>query len=337
MVDLTTSYMGFHLKNPVVASASPLTGTLDGLRRVEDAGAAAAVLPSLFEEQIVHDSLATAELIDGPSEIFAEAMTYWPEIEDYNTGPEGYLHLISSAKVALGIPVIASLNGSSPGGWTHYARLLQQAGADAIELNVYFLATDLETTASEIELRYVDLVEAVRAEVSVPLAVKIGPYFNAPAHMASLIDRAGADALVLFNRFYQPDFDLEDRSVVTKLVLSTSEELRLPLHWIAILFGGIQASLAATTGVHTHEDALKVVAAGADVAMMTSALLRHGPGQVGTVLNGMQTWLEGHDYRSIDELRGSMSYKAVGSDAGPFERANYVRTLTSYPAPRDFS
>lgn len=336
MVDLRTNYMGFRLKNPIVASPSPLTGSLEGLRRVEDAGAAAAVLPSLFEEQIVHDSLAAAELIGGPSEVFPEAMTYWPEIEDYNTGPEGYLHLISSAKVALGIPVIASLNGTSIGGWTHYARLLEQAGADALELNVYFLATDLETTATEIELRYLDLVEAVRGEISVPLAVKIGPYFNAPAHMARLINRAGADGLVLFNRFYQPDFDLEDRAVVSKLVLSTSDELRLPLHWIAILFGRVQASLAATTGVHSHEDALKAVAAGADVAMMTSALLHHGPERIGTVLAGMETWLDEHDYRSIDELKGSMSYKAVGSDVGPFERANYVRTLTSYPAPRSF-
>jgi dihydroorotate dehydrogenase (fumarate) len=327
--DLRTSYLGLELRSPLVASASPLTGELDGLRRLQDAGAAAAVLPSLFEEQLTHDQLELDRLLETTSDHVGEAQSYFPELQDYNTGPWSYLQRIEQAKRAVVIPVIASLNGVTPGGWVRHASRMQDAGADALELNLYSVATDPRVGAAGLEARYLELVAAVRAAVAVPLAVKLSPFFTALANMAVRIVEAGADGLVLFNRFYQPDLDLDTLDVVPRLVLSTSEELRLPLRWIAILRGQVGGSLAATTGVHTGLDAAKVLLAGADVAMMTSALLRHGPGHVRTVERQLLTILAERDYDSVGQLRGSMSRSAMPDPAG-FERANYMRTLMSW-------
>jgi len=327
--DLRTRYLGLELRSPLVASASPLTGELDGLRRLQDAGAAAAVLPSLFEEQLTHDQVELDRLLETTSEHVGEAQSYFPELEDYNTGPWSYLYLIEQAKSAVAIPVIASLNGVTPGGWVRHAERMQDAGADALELNLYTVATDPRVGAAELEARYLELVAAVRAAVTVPLAVKLSPFFTALANMAVRIVEAGADGLVLFNRFYQPDLDLDSLDVVPRLVLSTSEELRLPLRWIAILRGQVRASLAATTGVHTGLDAAKVLLAGADVAMMTSALLRHGPGHVRTVERELVAILAERDYDSVAQLRGSMSRSSMPDPEG-FERANYMRTLMSW-------
>jgi len=327
--DLRTRYLGLELRSPLVASASPLTGELDGLRRLQDAGAAAAVLPSLFEEQLTHDQVELDRLLETTSEHVGEAQSYFPELEDYNTGPFAYLQRIEQAKRAVAIPVIASLNGVTPGGWVRHAERMQDAGADALELNLYTVATDPRVGAAELEARYLELVAAVRAAVTVPLAVKLSPFFTALANMAVRIVEAGADGLVLFNRFYQPDLDLDSLDVVPRLVLSTSEELRLPLRWIAILRGQVRASLAATTGVHTGLDAAKVLLAGADVAMMTSALLRHGPGHVRTVERELTELLAERDHDSVAQLRGSMSRSSMPDPEG-FERANYMRTLMSW-------
>jgi dihydroorotate dehydrogenase (fumarate) len=327
--DLRTRYLGLELRSPLVASASPLTGELDGLRWLQDAGAAAAVLPSLFEEQLTHDQLELDRLLETTSEHVGEAQSYFPELQDYNTGPWSYLKRIEQAKRAVAIPVIASLNGVTPGGWVRHASRMQDAGADALELNLYSVATDPRVGAAELEARYLELVAAVRAAVAVPLAVKLSPFFTALANMAVRIVEAGADGLVLFNRFYQPDLDLDTLDVVPRLVLSSSEELRLPLRWIAILRGQVGGSLAATTGVHTGLDAAKVLLAGADVAMMTSALLRHGPGHVRTVERELLTILAERDYDSVGQLRGSMSRSAMPDPDG-FERANYMRTLMSW-------
>jgi len=326
---LRTRYLGLELRSPLVASASPLTGELDGLRRLQDAGAAAAVLPSLFEEQLTHDQVELDRLLETTSEHVGEAQSYFPELEDYDTGPSTYLQRIEQAKRAVAIPVIASLNGVTPGGWVRHAERMQDAGADALELNLYSVATDPRVDAAELEARYLELVAAVRAAVAVPLAVKLSPFFTALANMVVRIVEAGADGLVLFNRFYQPDLDLDSLDVVPRLVLSTSEELRLPLRWIAILRGQVRASLAATTGVHTGLDAAKVLLAGADVAMMTSALLRHGPGHVRTVERELTAILAEREYDSVAQLRGSMSRSSMPDPAG-FERANYMRTLMSW-------
>jgi len=328
-VDLRTRYLGLELRSPLVASASPLTGELDGLRRLEDAGVGAVVLPSLFEEQLTHDEVELDRLLLTTSEHQGEALSYFPDLEDYNTGPWSYLDHVTGAKQALQVPVIASLNGTTTGGWVRHATRLQEAGADAIELNLYDVATDPGVGAGELEARYLELVAAVRAAVSVPLAVKLSPFFTAMANMAVRVVRAGADGLVLFNRFYQPDLDLNALDVVPRLVLSSSDELRLPLRWIAILYGHVDASLAASTGVHTGTDAAKVLLAGADVAMMTSALLRHGPGYAATVRAQLVAVLAEREYASVAELRGSMSRQAMPDPAG-FERANYVRTLASW-------
>ena len=327
--DLRTRYLGLELRSPLVASASPLTGELDGLRRLQDAGAAAAVLPSLFEEQLTHDQVELDRLLETTSEHVGEAQSYFPELEDYNTGPFAYLQRIEQAKRAVAIPVIASLNGVTPGGWVRHAERMQDAGADALELNLYSVATDPRVGATELEARYLELVAAVRAAVTVPLAVKLSPFFTALANIAVRIVEAGADGLVLFNRFYQPDLDLDSLDVVPRLVLSTSEELRLPLRWMAILRGQVRASLAATTGVHTGLDAAKVLLAGADVAMMTSALLRHGPGHVRTVERELTELLAERDHDSVAQLRGSMSRSSMPDPEG-FERANYMRTLMSW-------
>ncbi|HKQ01069.1 MAG TPA: dihydroorotate dehydrogenase-like protein [Actinomycetes bacterium] len=334
--DLHTSYLGLELRSPLVASASPLTGELDSLRRLEAAGVGAVVLPSLFEEQLTHDQLELDQLLETTSDHTGEAQSYFPDLEDYNTGPWTYLDHITQAKRALSVPVIASLNGVTPGGWVRHAKRMGDAGADAIELNLYTVATDPQVGGAELERRYLDLVAEVRAAVSLPLAVKLSPYFTALANFAVRVEEAGADGLVLFNRFYQPDLDLDSRDVTPRLVLSSSEELRLPLRWIAILFGRVGTSLAATTGVHTGLDAAKVLLAGADVAMMTSALLRNGPEHVGVVERELRAVMAERDYDSVAQLRGSMSHDAMPDPAG-FERANYMRTLMSWSSQHQVS
>ncbi|HEX9377415.1 MAG TPA: dihydroorotate dehydrogenase-like protein [Actinomycetota bacterium] len=330
--DLTARYLGLELRSPLVASASPLTARLDHVRRLEAAGAGAIVLPSLFEEQITRDALDLDMTLESGAESFPEALSYFPEATEYVTVPDQYLDHLQAAKGASGVPVIASLNGSSRGGWVQWAHRLQEAGADALELNVYTVAADPGMSGRTVEDRVVELVESVREAVRIPLAVKLGPFYSSMPEMARRVVEAGADGLVLFNRFYQPDFDLETLEVVPRLVLSSSDELRLPLRWIAILHGQVECSLAATTGVHTAEDAVKVILAGANVAMLTSALLLHGPEHLATVETDLVRWMSEHEYESVEQLRGSMSQRAV-PDPEAFERANYLRMLTSYPAP----
>jgi dihydroorotate dehydrogenase (fumarate) len=330
--NLESDYLGMRLRNPVVVSASPLGRDVDRLLRLEQVGAAAVVLPSLFEEQIEHDSFQIHAALEHGSESFPEALSYLPEVTSYNTGPDRYLDLVRRARRELGIPVIASLNGTSAGGWTAYARLLEEAGAHALELNVYIVAADINETSQDVELRYLEIVAGVREAIDIPLAVKVGPYFSAMANMARRLVDAGADGLVLFNRFYQPDIDLERLEVVPDLRLSTSVELRLPLRWIAILRGRLNASLAATTGIHDHVDVVKMLLAGADATMMTSALLRHGPGRLGEVVDGLTDWLVERDYQSVKQMQGSMSQESV-PDPSSFERANYLETLASYVIP----
>lgn len=328
--DLTTTYLGLELANPLVASSSPLTRTVDSLKALEEAGIGAVVLPSLYEEQIEHEALEMQRLIEFGTDSFAESLSgYFPEFQDYSTRTESYLAHVTEAKEAVGIPVIASLNGTTRGGWTHYAKKLEEAGADALELNVYLIPTDPHASGRDVERRYVDLVESVRSEVSIPLAVKVGPYFSSIPHMARKLVKAGADGLVLFNRFFQPDIDLDTLEVVPTVNLSPRTALLLPLRWIGILKGQVDADLAITSGVHTAEDALKAILVGADVTMMASTLLRSGPERVTTMLEDMQQWLDENEYESVAQMRGSMS---IGSSPNPdaFVRANYMKMLTTY-------
>jgi dihydroorotate dehydrogenase (fumarate) len=334
-VDLRTRYLGLDLANPIVPSASPLGQRIETLHRLEDAGAAAVVLPSLFEEQIEHEELQIHGALEAGADSFAEALSYMPEFEDYNTGADAYLSHVEATKKELRIPVIASLNGISLGGWTSYAKRIQEAGADALELNVYFIAADPDEPGEAVERRYVDLVGAIRAEITIPLAVKIGPFFSSVGHMARRLVDAGADGLVLFNRFMQPDIDLDELRVDPSLRLSTSDELRLPLRWIAILHGQMRASLAATTGIHTSADALKLLLAGADVVMMASALLHEGPEHVGTVVHGLEAWMAEREYSSVSQLRGSMSQSNIPNPVA-FARANYAQLVTSFVSPYDW-
>jgi dihydroorotate dehydrogenase (fumarate) len=334
MIDLTTKYLGLTLKNPLVASASPLCDSMDRIRRLEDRGIGAVVLPSLFEEQLTLESeTLDADLFRG-SESFAESLNYFPDLTTYNLGPDGYLELIRTAKASVSIPIIGSLNGTSAGGWLRYAREMEQAGADAIELNLYSIVTDPELTAGHIERTYVDLVREVKRSVQIPLAVKVSQFFSAPANMLKQLDGAGADALVLFNRFYQPDLDLEQLEVVPSLTLSSPEELLLRLHWVAIIFGHVDADLAITGGVHSAQDVLKAVMAGARVTMMTSALLHNGVEHIGVVLRDLLKWMEEHEYGSIHQMCGSMSQRNVPNPAA-FQRPNYVRVLSSYSLPKN--
>ena len=334
-VDLRTTYLGLELANPIVPSASTLSSRIDTLRRLQDAGAAAIVMQSLFEEQIEHDALQIHGVLERDTHSFAEALTHFPELEEYNTGPDEYLRHLEACKRELQIPVIGSLNGASEGGWIRYAKLIEDAGADALELNVYLVAADPDETGEQVESRYLDLVRAVRGSVQIPLAVKVGPFFSSTANMARRLVEAGADGLVLFNRFLQPDIDLETLEVDPTLHLSTSEELRLPLRWIAILYDRVACSLAATTGVHTAEDALKLLLAGADVTMMASALFRNGPEHLGVVLDGVRAWLEENDYLSVAQARGSVSQRNV-ADPVAFARANYMNMLVHYTSPYDW-
>ncbi len=329
MIDLSTTYLGLTLRNPLVVSASPLGEDLVYIRQMEDVGAAAVVLPSLFEEQLILESQGLSHQLDRGTESFPEALSYFPDMADYNLGPDGYLELIRQAKAAVQIPVIASLNGTHAGDWARFARDMQAAGADAIELNVYWIPTDPALSAADVEQRYGDLVRQVRAAVQIPMAVKLSPYFSAPAHLARRLSVAGANGLVLFNRFYQPDFDLDELRVVPSLTLSNSHELLLRLHWVAILYGRVNADLAVTGGVHTATDVLKAMMAGARVAMMTSALLQHGIAHLGWVRARMLRWMEEHEYESIRQMQGSMSQRAV-ADPAAFERANYMKVLRSY-------
>lgn len=329
MVDLSTHYLGLSLKNPLVASASPLSKKLDGIRRLEDAGVSAVVMYSLFEEQIIHESLALDHYLTRGSESFAEALTYFPDLGRYNVGPEGYLELIRKAKEAVEIPIIGSLNGVSTGGWVEYAHRIQEAGADALELNLYYLPTDPAITAAELEETYLTLVANVRKQVQIPLAVKLNPFFTALPNFCKRLAEVGVNGLVLFNRFYQPDFDIETLEVVPSLNLSTSEELRLPLRWIAILYGRVKCDLALSSGVHTGQDVIKALMAGAKVAMTTSALLKNGVKRATEILSEVQEWMETFEYQSVKQMIGSMSQQAVAEPAA-FERANYMKALLTY-------
>jgi dihydroorotate dehydrogenase (fumarate) len=329
MPDLSTTYLGLPLRSPLVASASPLCEEVANIRRMEDAGAGAVVLHSLFEEQITLESQHLDRYLAHGTETFAESLTYLPEAPRDRLGPDGYLEHVRRAKAAVDIPVIGSLNGISAGGWTDYARRIQEAGADALELNVYYIPTDPEMTGAEVEQRYVDLAREVRGAVGIPVALKLGHAFSAMANLARRLDRAGIDGLVLFNRFYQPDFDLETLDVVPSLTLSSSYEVLLRLHWVAILFGHVRADLAVTGGIHTAQDVVKAMMAGARVAMLTSALLKHGIELLRVVRANLSAWLEAHEYASIRQMQGSMSYRSV-PDPAAFERANYMRVLSSY-------
>jgi dihydroorotate dehydrogenase (fumarate) len=328
-VDLSTTYLGLNLKNPLVAAASPLTGDLDAVCRMEEAGAAAVVLPSLFEEQLTRDALAIRQLVAVGPDGFAEILAQLPELDDYNTGPAGYLRHIKRAKAALSIPVIASLSGSGNGDWTRHAWLLEESGADALELNVYFVPTDPDVTAIEVESRYIDLVAAVIEATTIPVAVKLGPYFSSLPNLARRLIEAGADGLVLFNRYLQPDIAPAEYQVHPHLALSTPDELRLPLRWIAILRSQMSASLAGTSGVHTAEDAVKLVLAGADAVMTASALLCYGPSYFRVLLDGLSRWLEDHSRDSLASIKGDLSARN-SPDPSAYERANYVRAITSY-------
>jgi dihydroorotate dehydrogenase (fumarate) len=328
-MNLTTNYLGMALKNPIVASSSPLSHTVDSIRRLEDAGAAAVVMYSLFEEQIGFDSYYIDYHLTQGIDSYAESISYFPDMQSYNVGPDEYMNLISRAKEAVDIPIIGSLNGASVGGWTDYATLIEEAGADALELNVYYLPANTEVTGMEVETLYLDILSAVRQVVTIPLAVKLSPFFSSIANMASRLADHGADGLVLFNRFYQPDFDLENLEVAPRLVLSNSNELRLPLRWVAILYGRLSVDFAITSGIHTSQDIIKGLMAGANVTMMASELLQNGVRRIGQVLNELVTWLNEHEYESVMQMIGAMSQKHCAEPAA-FERANYMKMLQSY-------
>ncbi|NWF62081.1 MAG: dihydroorotate dehydrogenase-like protein [Fischerella sp.] len=328
-MDLTTTYMGMTLRSPLVPSASPLSEDIDNIKRMEDAGAAAVVMHSLFEEQITLERYELHHHLTYGTESFPEALTYFPEPANFRVGPEEYLNHIRKAKEKVGIPIIASLNGSSVGGWTDYARLIQQAGASAVELNIYYVPTDIELTSEQIEQTYINILQAVKAAVTIPVAVKLSPYFTNMANMAKRLDNAGADGLVLFNRFYQPDINLENLEVQPNVLLSTPQAMRLPLRWVAILYGRINASLAATSGIHNARDVLKMLMAGANITMLCSVLLREGINHIRCIEQEMRTWMEKHEYESVQLLQGSMSQKNC-PDPSAFERSQYMKALQTY-------
>lgn len=328
-MDLSTTYMGLKLKNPIVPSASPLSRELSTIKALEDAGAAAIVIYSLFEEQIEHEALELDYLTTKGTESFAEALTYFPQEHEYHLGPDDYLEHIQKVKKAVNIPIIGSLNGVTPGGWLDYATKIEQAGADGLELNIYYIPTDPKFSSLDIENIYIDILKEVKGIVKIPVAVKLSPFFSSMANIATKLDDNGADALVLFNRFYQPDIDLEKLDVVPNIFLSTPQAMRLPLRWIAILYGKIKANIAATSGIHNAEDVLKMLMVGSNVTMMCSALLENGPKHITKVLKDMETWMEKYEYESVKQMIGSMSHKSVKEPAA-FERANYMRVLNSY-------
>ncbi len=328
-MDLTTNYLGLELINPLVPSAGPLSEDISNIKAMEDAGAAAVVIYSLFEEQIEHDSMELFQRTTTHKESYAEALDYLPEPFDFKLGPEEYLEHIRKAKEAVNIPVIASLNGKSMGGWVDYAKKIEQAGASALELNIYLLATDLNKSGQEIEKIYIDIVKGVKSVVNIPIAVKMHPFFSSTAWMANELTKAGADGLVLFNRFYQPDIDLESLEVIPNVLLSTSMDSRLPLRWIAILYNRVKADLAATSGIYSEQDVIKMIMAGAKATQMLSSLLKNGINHISTVLGKMKEWMEINEYESVEQMRGSMSYMNV-NEPGQFERANYMKILHSY-------
>ena len=328
MSDLTTQYLGLQLRTPLVASASPLSQEVSSIRRLEDAGAAAVVLYSLFEEQLRQESLELDYHLTAGTDSFAESLTYFPQASEYRLGPEGYLEHIRKAKAAVAIPIIASLNGATAGGWADYAKEIERAGADAIECNIYSVVTDADKSSADVEQTYLDIVKAVKSSVAIPVAVKISPFFSNLANMAKRLDQAGADGLVLFNRFYQPDIDLEELEIRPNVLLSTPQALRLPLTWIGILYGRVQAGLAATSGVHDPQDVIKLLMVGANVTMMCSALLRNGINHLRYVEQGVREWMELHEYESVQQMQGSMSQLRC-PDPAAFERAQYMRAVKS--------
>ena len=328
MIDLTTTYLGMKLRTPLVPSASPLSQELDGIRRLEDAGASAVVLYSLFEEQLRQERFELDHHLTAGTESFAESLTYFPQPGEFRLGPEGYLNHIRKAKEAVRIPIIASLNGATVGGWTDYARQIEQAGADALECNIYSIPTDLDVPGVEIEQTYVDIVKAVKTAVSIPVAVKLSPFFSNMANIAKRLELEGANGLVLFNRFYQPDIDLDELEITPNVLLSTPQALRLPLTWIGILYGRIRASLAATSGVHGPEDVIKLLMVGADVTMLCSTLLRNGITHLRYIEQGLLEWMERREYESVQQMKGSMSQLRC-ADPTAFERAQYMKAVKS--------
>lgn len=329
-MDLRTQYMGLNLKTPVIVSASPLSSKIDSIRHLEDVGASAVVMFSLFEEQIQHENAAFEHLLNSHTESFAESLDYFPSIaEEHQATPESYLKLIQHAKAAVDIPIIGSLNGVTNSGWIDYAKQIEQAGADALELNIFYIPTDFMLSGAEIEQRYLNILTTVKSVVSIPVALKLSPFFSATGNMMKRLDEAGADGLVLFNRFYQPDFDIQTLSVTPTMQLSTNSEIRLPLLWIAMLSGQVNASLAATRGVHSHIEVIKYLLAGADVVMTTSALLKNGVEILKTFTYGLEQWMERRGYNSVTEMRGVMSYQNVAHPEA-FERVNYIRILESF-------
>jgi dihydroorotate dehydrogenase (fumarate) len=330
-MNLTTNYLGFKLRTPLVPSASPLTEKIDNIKRMEDAGASAIVFHSLFEEQVRRDHHDLQFYLDQGTESFAESLSYFPDHQDFKVGPEAYLEHIARAKASVHIPIIGSLNGTTFGGWMTYARQIEQAGADALELNIYNVPGDPERTPDDIENEYLTIITSIKAQVNIPVAVKLSPFFTNFSHFARRVDRSGADALVLFNRFYQPDIEIENLEISPNVLLSTPMAMRLPMRWIAMLHGRIGASLAATSGIHRATDALKMLMAGADVTMLCSVLLRRGIEHIQVIEREMREWMEEHMYDSIEQLRGSMSQKKC-PDPAAFERAQYMRALTTYPA-----
>jgi dihydroorotate dehydrogenase (fumarate) len=328
-MDLSTTYMGLKLKNPIVAAASPLSQNVGTVKAMEDSGVGAVVVYSLFEEQITHESGELDHYLSYGTESFAEATSYFPEQGKFHLTPYQYLDHIANLKKEVSVPIIGSLNGVSTGGWVKYAQNIEQAGADAIELNIYYIPTNPDITSAEIENMYIDVLKEVKKNVKVPVAIKLSPFFTSMSNMAKRLDQAGVDALVLFNRFYQPDFDLEKLEVVPNLVLSTNWEMRLPLRWIAILYGHVKASLAATSGIHSHQDIIKTMMAGGDVAMIASEFLMKGTGRIKEMLDGLKQWMEVNEYASIQMMKGSMSQKSIAQPAA-FERANYMKMLQSF-------
>lgn len=328
-MDLTTKYLGLGLRTPLMASASPLSQNIDTIKKLEDAGASAVVLNSLFEEELAMEQEALHFHTTHGTESFAEALTYFPEPENLNVGSGSYLEHLRKAKEAVDIPIIASLNATSVGGWTRYARQIQDAGADALELNVYYIPTDMNLSGSHVEQTYVDILKQVKAVITIPVAMKISPFFSNMAYMAKQLDDAGVDGLVMFNRFYQPDIDLEELEVVPNVLLSTPHAMRLPMRWVAILYSRIKADMAATSGIHTAEDVIKMLMVGANVTMMASALLKNGPGYIGSVEHALRLWMVEHEYESVTQMRGSMSQVNVGNP-GAYERAQYIKALKSY-------
>jgi len=328
-MDLSTTYLGLELKNPLVASASPLSEKVETVKKLEEAGIAAIVMYSLFEEQIIHESMELDHFLDYGTDSYSEALTYLPDVGRYSIGPDKYIEHLKQVKKAVNIPVIGSLNGVSGGSWVDYARKIEAAGADALELNIYYLPFETDLTSEDLENTYVNFVSKVRSKINIPLAVKIGPYFTGMGNVCSKLVQAGADGLVLFNRFYQPDFDLEELETYPNLVLSTSQELRLPLRWIALLYGRVKTDFALTSGVHSAEDVLKAMMAGARVTMLASALLKHGSAWATGILADLEKWMTEHDYKSIKQMQGSMSEQATHNPHA-LRRSNYIKVLNSY-------